>query len=98
MEQLYKGRYLIVLYRRNGEIKDVLTSVSDNRASYISKVFNGHLKDDNVEFIDVFEKHNDCFAEEDKIFLDYLIEQGVLHYRNYPERVKNRIKIQELMK
>ena len=88
MKQLYKGRYLIVIYYSNGEIKDVWTSVPKEKQSYISNVFNGRFKDTNIDFIDVFEKHNDCFAEEDKLFIKFLKEQNILCYRTQQERFK----------
>ena len=67
MKQLYKGKYLVVIYDRKGNIKRVMSDIPREQITFISHVFNGTIKANNVEFIDVFEEHDDCFSEEDKI-------------------------------
>lgn len=88
MKQLYKGRYLVVCYDCKGNIREVLSSIPPEKQSYISNVFNGRFNNKNIEFIDVFEKHDDCFAEEDKLFLEFLKEQNICCYRDKTEKVK----------
>ena len=87
MKQLYKGKYLVVIYDRKGNIKRVMSDIPREQITFISHVFNGTIKANNVEFIDVFEEHDDCFAEEDKIFIDYLLKQEkVLCYNEEHKR------------
>ena len=76
MKGLYKGKYLIAIYDDNDFLVDVVSSPkelkgykNENAAkSYIAHVFNGR-ECKNIHFIDVTEKHNDIFAEEDELFL-----------------------------
>ena len=87
MKQLYKGKYLVVIYDRKGNIKRVMSDIPREQITFISHVFNGTIKANNVEFIDVFEEHDDCFSEEDKIFIDYLLKQEkVLCYNEEHKR------------
>lgn len=74
---LYKGRYLIAVYDKNDNFIDCATSLSElkfiQRQSVYSQIshkqFFGERKFVNVYLIDCLEKHNDCFKEEDEIFL-----------------------------
>jgi hypothetical protein len=86
---LYKGKYLIAVYDREGEtlfgvfdnfddiksfgLKSLKTSISRYQAIYgfIPNIIMGKFQ---YVFIDIFEKNNDCFKEEDKNFVDFIIE------------------------
>lgn len=80
MKGLYKGKYLIAVYSKNGFLVDVacspseLTCFGDKQAAcnYISKIANGYAKSSRVFLIDVTEKYDDVFAEEDRIFLEFI--------------------------
>lgn len=74
---LYKGKYLIALYDLNDNLIDVATSVSklykfnswsslNHKLNYKNQSNRKMLK---VYLIDCTEKHNDCFKEEDELFL-----------------------------
>ena len=73
---LYKGRYLIAVYDDNDNFIDCGTSIKEltfmkhrtiveqlSRGSFFTK------KKKHIYLIDCLEKHNDCFNEEDEIFL-----------------------------
>ena len=84
MKGLYKGRYIIAIYDKNDYLIEVacspkeLTRYSDENSarSNISKVLNGRSSK-SIHLIDVMEKQDDIFAEEDEIFLDYVLETQV---------------------
>lgn len=81
MKGLYRGRYLIAVYDKDGYI---VTTATDYRelAKSLGMSEQGiisHIKRDSgklrgrfrVELIDALEEHNDVFAEEDEIFLKH---------------------------
>jgi hypothetical protein len=79
--KLYKGRYLIALYDKNDMLVDVglnpfdlLTCGHRPRTLYetLCRDRNG-IFGYTIHLIDCLEKHDDIFAEEDKIFLDELL-------------------------
>ena len=80
MSTLYKGKYLIAIYDKNDYLVDVSGNPSTLKCfknssvarSVISKVFNGERKNESIHFIDVFEKHDDIFSDEDKVFLEFV--------------------------
>lgn len=77
MKGFYKGKYLIAIYDKNDMLVDVVCLPKELSKyknpeiakQYISNVFNGRLPGTNIYFIDVTEKHDDIFAEEDNLFL-----------------------------
>ena len=82
MKGLYKGKYLIAVYDKNDYLIDVacmpsqLSCFKNNESvmSYINRVAKGTQKSKRIYLIDVTEKHNDIFAEEDQLFLEYIEE------------------------
>ena len=77
MKGLYKGKYLIAVYDKNDYLLEVACSPSEltcfkGAAEYLCKIANGQAISSRIFLIDVTEKHNDIFAEEDKIFLEYI--------------------------
>lgn len=84
MKGLYKGKYLIAVYDDEGYLLDVACSPSELSCfgdrdkniimSYISHIANGSTISRKIFLIDVTEKYNDIFAEEDKLFLDFVNE------------------------
>lgn len=74
---LYMGRYLIAIYGKNDELIDVGVSPKelhcfksvDSAKSVISKAFRNERFCPNIHFIDVLEKHDDTFSDEDDDFL-----------------------------
>lgn len=82
MKGLYKGKYLIAVYDKAGDLMDVaclpseLTCFKDKELAidYINKIANGKWVSDRVFLIDVTEQHDDVFAEEDKLFLEFVME------------------------
>ena len=79
MRGLYKGKYLIAVCDRKGNVLDVGLSIAElARGEYrpelyaaLSKSRIGKYKYKYV-LIDCLEKHDDIFAEEDQIFLDFV--------------------------
>lgn len=77
MKNFYRDKYLIAVYDKDDYLiniasspSEIFSNISESSArSYLNKVFKGKIKNENIYFIDVFEKHNDIFAEEDNIFL-----------------------------
>lgn len=77
MKGLYLGRYLIAIYDHNDNLVDVVDSPSGlkmfknegHARSYVSRVFHGRIKHSQIHFIDVLEKNEDIFKEEDEIFI-----------------------------
>ena len=88
MSKLYRNRYLIAVYDRTDEqLLGVFDSPNDMKSlmgiESVKHVVSRALKYVNkpriaknykyiLHFIDIFEKHNDCFAEDDAIFLKEL--------------------------
>lgn len=80
MKGLYREKYLIAVYDKNDYLIDVaclpneLTCFKNQRRAieYMSKIVNGHRRSSRFFLIDVTEKHNDIFAEEDQLFLEYV--------------------------
>ena len=81
MNGLYKGKYIIAIYDDDDYLIDVAcipselkNFISDDSAkSAIAHAFSGRTYK-NLYFIDVTEKHNDIFAEDDEIFLEFIKE------------------------
>lgn len=87
MNGLYRGNYIVAVYDDNNDLIDVgcypseLNTIWKNGSSansYISRVFNGKIKDKRIHFIDVTKRQDDIFAEEDELFLEYVMKN-----RNY---------------
>lgn len=80
MKGLYRGRYLIVTLDKNGDVKKSYCQPSEYEGnvesfkSIVSRAFNGLDKRKDILFIDVFEKHDDIFAEEDEAFIEFIKE------------------------
>lgn len=82
--RFYKKKYIIAIYDKNDFLIDVVLNPKElieykNKAcaySDISRIFNKRSKGYNVYFIDVTEKHNDIFSEEDEIFLQEFAESN----------------------
>lgn len=78
MKGLYRGRYLIVVLDENGNVEKVCDQPCDNCEnknsfkSTVSRAFNGKENRKDILFIDVFEKHDDIFSEEDEAFIEYI--------------------------
>ena len=83
MKGLYKGKYLIAIYDKEDRLIDVACNVNElthyknsNTAwSIIGHVQRGSIKSDGIYLIDVTEKHNDIFSEEDELFLKWFNEE-----------------------
>lgn len=79
MKGLYKGRYLIAIYDENDNLIDVGCNPKElltYKSKYSYSAINLALRRGNnrMYLIDVTEKHEDIFAEEDEIFLDFVKE------------------------
>ena len=80
MKGLYKGKYLIAVYDKEGYLVDVACKPSEiryikgNLKSFLSRLASGKITSKRFVLIDVTEKHDDVFAEEDKLFLDFIKE------------------------
>lgn len=78
MKGLYRGRYLIVVLDKNGDVKNVYcqpTEYNGNVESFksmVAKAFNGKTGRKDILFVDVLERHDDIFAEEDQAFIDFI--------------------------
>jgi hypothetical protein len=80
MKGLYKDKYIIAFYDEDDYLKDVGAKIKELHSckthksihSYISSCFAGRIPYKRLYFIDVTEKHNDIFAEEDEIFLQFI--------------------------
>lgn len=75
--QLYKNRYLIAIYDKNDNLIDVACNPAElngykHPQSMISRIYHGKANTNKIYLIDCLEEHNDCFAEEDKLFLEFL--------------------------
>lgn len=80
MKKLYKNRYLIAIYDNNDNLIEVAENPREllflkNRPEPYAFIKNFLDKRKNpttftIHLIDVYEKHNDIFVEEDKIFLN----------------------------
>ena len=81
----YKSKYIIALYDNNDRNCGTYNNTNEfckrfknynreNIISGLSKIFNNPNRSTllgyNVFFIDVKQKYNDCFIEEDRIFLN----------------------------
>jgi hypothetical protein len=79
MKGLYKGKYLIAIYDENDNLidvgcnpKELLTFSSENPYSLFMRALK--RRKNRVYLIDVTEKQEDIFAEEDEVFLDFVKE------------------------
>lgn len=80
MKGLYRGKYIIAFYDEEGYLSDVgCTPEELNRYrtkniadTNISHIFNARRPSKKCFFIDVTEEHDDVFAEEDKLFLEFV--------------------------
>lgn len=85
MSKLYKNRYLIAVYDKTdenllgvfekpNEMKDLIGKsvgcVVSRALRYVSRPRVAKNYKYSIHFIDVFEKQDDCFADEDVIFLN----------------------------
>lgn len=97
MEGLYKGKYLIAMYDKQDNSIDVGCNPSElntifktkNAAnSHFSHVWAGRRVDHRVHLIDVTEIHDDIFAEEDEIFLQFLNNREHITEDRLSDKVK----------
>ena len=80
MKGLYKGKYIIAVYDKNGILIEVACSPKELRyyANYkvcrstLSRISRGLVTNNRVHLIDVTEKHDDIFSEEDEAFIDFM--------------------------
>ena len=80
MKGLYKGKYIIAVYDKNDYLIDVACLPSqlncfENKEvamAHISHIAAGRRTSNYIHLIDVTEKHDDIFAEEDQLFLEYV--------------------------
>lgn len=100
MNGLYKGKYLIAVYDDEDNLIDVgctpsrlnivgRCKVTASNYYHIYRVFNKKQQNSRIHFIDCTEKHDDIFAEEDEIFLEYI--KNINHCAfvdKEPDRVK----------
>ena len=102
-KRLYKNRYLIALYDRDDEyccgvfdnieelsvfvdvkfLKCVISRAIKNYKVLPSISYGKY----NYYFIDIYEKHNDCFADEDKEFLKYYENERPLSASEYATKI-----------
>lgn len=88
MKGLYKGKYIIAVYDKDGFLIDVACSPSQlncfkNKKTarvYISHIAAGYTSN-YIYLIDVTEKNNDVFAEEDQMFLKHIKDTCKNYYR-----------------
>lgn len=79
MKGLYKGKYLIAIYDKEDRLIDVACNINElthyknskTAWSVIGHVQRGSVKSAGIHLIDVTEKHNDIFSEEDELFLKW---------------------------
>lgn len=88
--RLYKGRYLIALLDKEGNIEEVggidEIKLSNYRLrEYCSRKAKGKCPLNKFELIDIFEKHDDIFAEEDEEFIKFYEAYG---YKSDKERMR----------
>lgn len=83
-KKLYKGRFLIAIYDKRDYLLEVLVSPSESKLyskrslfEMLSRKMKNPAKYKNIYLIDVFEKHNDAFADEDKIFLNFVKNSNI---------------------
>lgn len=82
MKGLYKGRYIIAIYDKNDYLIDVVFSPKEmtgysnanSARSFLSHILKGQCVGMHIHLIDIMEKQDDIFAEEDRIFLDFVKE------------------------
>lgn len=80
MKGLYKGRYIIAIYDKNDYLIDVVCSPKElrdykNKNSAKSAISHTLRRgSSSIHFIDVIEKQDDIFIEEDKLFIDFVKE------------------------
>lgn len=76
MKGLYKGKYLIAVYDKDDYLIEVACLprelIKKCVSKYISRVAKGTIKSNHIYLIDCTEKHDDIFAEEDKLFLNFV--------------------------
>lgn len=80
MNGLYKGKYIIAIYDKDDRFIDVaclpselITYANKSAAkSLISRICNGWVTSNKIYLIDVTEKQEDIFEEEDELFLDFV--------------------------
>ena len=82
MKGLYKGKYIIAIYDENDDLIEVACKPEElkffKNKRYLLPSLNRYLrtntspKHTKLYFIDCTEKHDDIFAEEDEIFLDFV--------------------------
>lgn len=85
MSNLYKGRYLIAVYDEEDNFIDCATSVVGlknlHKKSVYSQISRGKFwgvrNKMKTILIDCLEKHDDIFAEEDKIFLEEINKEDL---------------------
>lgn len=84
---LYKDRYIIAVYDQEDRLIDVGADIAEFNGKYPSLEFrlwsiharnHNYTNRDGLKFhlIDVFEKHDDIFQEEDQLFLE-MVDNGV---------------------
>ena len=81
MDNFYKGKYLIAIYDKEDNLLDVGWNIRDlNKKNYSFCALNKEVKRRRkrmkpqryvLHLIDVTEKHNDIFREEDREFLKF---------------------------
>lgn len=110
----YKGRYLIAIYDKEDRLIDVASTMKELRVvnketahSYLSYHKNNKSNKHKYYLIDVFEKHNDIFEEEDKLFLEMFdkphitlkeiaLQLGITErtlYRKYTKKQRDELKM-----
>lgn len=78
-KKLYRGRFLIAIYDKRDYLLEVLANPSESKLYHkqslyeiLSRKMRNLKKYKNIHLIDVFEKHNDIFAQEDRIFFNFV--------------------------
>lgn len=79
MRGLYKGKYLIAICDRHGDIVDVGLSIPEiaargHRDALYAAFSKSRIDRNKYKYVlvDCLEEHDDIFAEEDKLFLEFV--------------------------
>ena len=94
MKGLYKGKYLIAVYDEEDILIDVANELKQSlkyNSYYLSRLANNKISNANskykVRVLDAITIHDDIFAEEDRLFLEFIKEEYKPSARTEAERL-----------